>query len=69
LIFTCNSGVKAHCSHCGREADPDIDGDPPRTWCADIHHGVDGPYTRWVCTSCTRQSIRSIEAKLDNAWW
>jgi hypothetical protein len=54
---------------CGRAADPVADGDPPRTWCADIHQGLDGPYTRWVCPGCTRQYVRSIEAKLDTPWW
>jgi hypothetical protein len=36
---------------------------------ADIHQGVDGPYTKWVCPTCTREHVRSIEAKLDTAWW
>ncbi len=69
MIFVCDSGVKAQCSLCGRAADPAADGDPPRMWCADIHQGVDGPYTRWVCTTCTRDYVRSIEAKLDHQWW
>jgi hypothetical protein len=69
LIFICDDGVKVQCSMCGRAADPVADGDPPRTWCADIHQGLDGPYTRWVCPGCTRQYVRSIEAKLDTPWW
>jgi hypothetical protein len=68
-IFICDNAVKAQCSMCGRAADPVADGDPPRTWCADIHQGLDGPYTRWVCPACTRQYVRSIEAKLDSPWW
>ena len=54
---------------CGRAADPVSDGDPPMSWCADVHEGLDGPYTRWVCNICTRQYVRSIEAKLDHEWW
>jgi hypothetical protein len=69
MIFICDTSVKAQCSLCGREADPAIDGDPPRTWCADIVAGIDGPYTRWLCTACTRHYVRSIEAKLDTQWW
>ncbi len=57
------------CSICGRVADPHVDGDPPLGWCADIHESVDGPRTRWVCADCTRQYVRSIEAKLDQEWW
>jgi hypothetical protein len=54
---------------CGRNSDPSADGDPPRNWCADIHQGMNGPYTRWVCNTCTREYVRSIEAKLDHQWW
>ena len=23
----------------------------------------------WVCPACTREHVRSIEAKLDQEWW
>jgi hypothetical protein len=57
------------CSICGRTADPAEDGDPPLTWCADVVETRDGPHTRWVCGSCTRKYVRSIEAKLEQQWW
>jgi transposase-like protein len=57
------------CSLCGRQAEPDRDGDPPLTWCADLIETAEGARTRWVCTECTRRFVRSIEAKLDQQWW
>jgi len=57
------------CTMCGRTADPESDGDPPLAWCADIVESLDGPRTRWICDICTRQYVRSIEAKLDQVWW
>jgi hypothetical protein len=24
---------------------------------------------RWLCDRCTRDNLRSIEGKLDEAWW
>jgi len=54
---------------CGRTADAESDGDPPLAWCADIVESLDGPRTRWICDLCTRQYVRSIEAKLDQEWW
>jgi hypothetical protein len=53
---------------CGRVADPESDGDPPLTWCADIVESHDGPRTKWICDVCTRKYVRAIEAKLDE-WW
>ncbi|WP_375476753.1 hypothetical protein [uncultured Jatrophihabitans sp.] len=61
--------MSCECALCGRQADADHDGDPPVRWTADIVESSDGPRTRWVCTACTRQYVRSIEAKLDQAWW
>jgi hypothetical protein len=57
------------CSMCGRMADPQSDGDPPLAWCADIVESRDGPCTKWICDTCTRKYVRSIEAKLDQEWW
>lgn len=50
----------ATCSHCGTMVE-----DRPATWSLDI--GARG--AQWICESCTRQNIRSIEGKLDDAWW
>ncbi len=57
------------CSLCAKAADPDVDGDPPLTWCTDVVETSDGQQTRWVCPQCTRRFVRSIEAKLDQQWW
>jgi hypothetical protein len=54
---------------CGRVADPVEDGDPPIAWCADIVETMEGHRTRWVCDTCTRKYVRSMEAKLDQEWW
>jgi hypothetical protein len=57
------------CAICGRMADPSDDGDPPLAWCADVVEVRGGSRTRWICPSCTRANVRSIEAKLDEVWW
>ncbi len=31
--------------------------------------GVDGGRRVWTCESCSRKHLRSIEGKLDSAWW
>jgi hypothetical protein len=61
--------MRETCSICGRVADPDADGDPPLTWCADTVETRDGPHTRWVCTACTRKHIRAIESELEQQFW
>jgi len=61
--------MPATCSICGREADPEADGDPPVTWCADTVETRDGPHVRWVCTACARKHIRSIESELERQFW
>jgi hypothetical protein len=57
------------CSICGRMASVEEDGDPPLAWCADMVESRSGLRTRWVCPSCTRTYVRSIEAKLEQQWW
>ena len=57
------------CSMCGRVADASEDGDPPIAWCADVVESRNGPQTKWICSSCTRSYVRSIEAKLDQIYW
>jgi hypothetical protein len=51
------------CSVCGA---PAPDGEPVLAgWStSSSSRGV-----QWVCTSCTREHVRSIEAKLDEEWW
>ena len=35
------------------------------TWTAGVERGVEV----WTCDRCSRTHLRSIEAKLDSAWW
>lgn len=37
----------------------------PVTWSLQV--GARG--AQWLCEDCTRQNIRSIEGRLDEAWW
>jgi hypothetical protein len=51
----------ATCSVCGTT----VEGDPPLTWSTST-----GPRgTTLACARCTRENVRSIEAKLDEEWW
>ncbi|WP_375481803.1 hypothetical protein [uncultured Jatrophihabitans sp.] len=62
-------GTPPSCSLCGSVADPRTDGDPPLGWSADMIETSEGTRPRWVCPTCTRRFVRSIEAKLDQQWW
>ena len=54
------AGDEVACARCGRRAD-----DPPATWSSEVGpHGL----TR-LCDTCTREHLRSIEARLDERWW
>jgi hypothetical protein len=45
---------------CGR-----AEKEPPATWtCQRTGRGQ-----MWLCEECTRRNVRSIEGKLDEAWW
>ena len=37
----------------------------PATWSFQVAER--GP--QWLCERCTRDNLRSIEARLDEAWW
>jgi hypothetical protein len=50
------------CATCGAVAASDP---PPLTWSAGIERGR----RLWACERCMRENIRSIEGKLDSAWW
>lgn len=57
------------CSVCGRVApvaDPERPESGPLDWMSesDPRRG-----TVWVCPSCVREHIRSVEARLDQTWW
>ena len=49
------------CAVCGTTG-PD---GPPPTWSSQT--GARG--TTWLCERCTRENLRSIEGRLDEAWW
>jgi hypothetical protein len=48
------------CGSCGRVAE-----ERPSTWSLQVEER--GPV--WLCDTCTRDNLRSIEARLDEAWW
>ena len=49
------------CTRCGATAEAAAE----PSWSCEL---VDGEQ-RWLCAACTREHLRSIEAKLDDAWW
>jgi hypothetical protein len=59
----------ATCSLCGTVAGPgdgDVDDGVPLGWMVEL----DGRRGRVaVCPACAREHVRSIEGKLDQAWW
>ena len=50
----------ATCAACGR-SEPER----PPTWSLQ----VSARGATWLCDGCTRQNLRSIEGRLDEAWW
>ena len=54
-------GVVTTCDFCGREAD-DAE---TLTWTTSVENGRRLTY----CDVCSRDHLRSIEGKLDSAWW
>jgi hypothetical protein len=52
------------CSVCGATAEAPDDGLPAGWSLASSERGLDR-----VCLGCTRDNLRSIEAKLPEEWW
>ena len=50
----------ATCSVCGTVVE-----DRPPTWSLQVSERGQ----TWICERCTRENLRSIEGKLDEAWW
>ncbi|MFJ2720093.1 hypothetical protein [Streptomyces sp. NPDC087437] len=48
------------CARCGTPAE----GLPP-TWTCSVENGA----RRYFCDACSRENLRSIEGRLDSAWW
>ena len=51
------------CATCGRM--PQEASVARLTWVRGTEHGR----VVWTCDRCSREHLRSIEAKLDSAWW
>lgn len=51
------------CSTCGRV--PQDDSEARLSWVL----GVENGRRVWTCDRCSRENLRSIEGKLDSAWW
>ncbi|HYJ69924.1 MAG TPA: hypothetical protein VEX15_19900 [Nocardioidaceae bacterium] len=49
------------CAFCGRVAGDSL----PLTWATSIENGRQLVY----CEQCSRDNVRGIEGRLDNAWW
>jgi len=54
-----------HCARCGRTGECPEGGVPPE-WAIDT--GERGRVS-YLCPPCTREHVRSIEAKLPEEWW
>ena len=52
------------CARCGTLGSAPPGGLPAGWSLASSERGVDG-----LCEACTRENVRSIEAKLDEEWW
>ncbi|MEV5318425.1 hypothetical protein AB0K92_12355 [Streptomyces sp. NPDC052687] len=48
------------CARCGTVADG-----PQPTWTCSVENGT----RQYFCDSCSRENLRSIEGRLDSAWW
>lgn len=53
------------CTSCGAIPPPDQEPAARLTW----SRGTDAGLTSWTCDRCSRANLRSIEGKLDPAWW
>ena len=54
------------CATCGAiPADDDAAALARITWARGVENGLDV----WTCDRCSRTHLRSIEGKLDSAWW
>ena len=57
-------GTKSpRCATCGRV--PEDVSEARLTWAV----GVENGRKVWTCDRCSRENLRSIEGKLDSAWW
>ena len=60
------SAARPVCATCGTTpADDDAAALARTTWARGVENGRD----TWTCATCSRRHLRSIEGKLDSAWW
>jgi len=60
------SAARPVCATCGATpADDDAAALARITWARGVENGRDV----WTCDACSRRHLRSIEGKLDSAWW
>ena len=53
--------TRTSCAVCGTT----VEGELPVTWSSQTSaRGL-----TWLCDRCTRENLRSIEGRLDEAWW
>ena len=59
-----------HCARCGSAGDGPDDG-MPEGWSLDVSSSGPngGQRVQYLCGPCTRDHVRSIEAKLPQEWW
>ncbi|MFG2871388.1 hypothetical protein EAO71_31310 [Streptomyces sp. ms191] len=48
------------CARCGKTAE-----ELPVTWTCSVENGS----RHYICDTCARENIRSIEGRLDSDWW
>jgi hypothetical protein len=53
------------CGSCGRVASGPARAAALLSW----GRGTERGRTTWTCEACSREHLRSIESKLDPAWW
>jgi len=58
--------VTRTCSHCGKQAEVEAEGDLPVGWSFGVEPSGRVTYT---CVECTRANIRAIEGKLPEEYW
>jgi DNA-directed RNA polymerase subunit RPC12/RpoP len=61
-----DAGTSFVCSTCGASVvGAHATGLARLTWTRGLEHGLQV----WTCPPCSRDHLRSIEGKLDRAWW
>ncbi|GAA4411687.1 hypothetical protein GCM10023168_32730 [Fodinibacter luteus] len=61
-----DAGRDVVCATCGAApGDEDALALARITWTRGVENGRD----TWTCDTCSRRHLRSIEGKLDSAWW